>query len=346
MEMISIDETNEPAVAYKSALNAPLFDVEKVTEQQIKPSIYIKCYKGFGNKVFDLITGMYLYNKYSNTVDIHFAVDKSIYDTEEDPFFGKVFPQSLNFFKFMFMNQYRRLEDSIKETVIESLEDLPEIITKNIRFIGMYKFIYQMYSSLTDKTVFQINPKLISKKIEELSKTEYGCVHIRYGDKLCFADERNVSDKWSHYQYPVYTPDYFILQIRNLLEAEIDVIVMTDSMDIVQKYIMPEFIDNPHVQLVDSQYVESFYLLTKAGYLVLSYSTFSFAAAYLNGKAVTHLVKKIPNDPLKDYIYEDDAISPNWIIINVKGFILNYNQELIRDMLGDSSMCTKYLTVS
>src|SRR5690606_7883248 len=180
MEMISIDETNEPVVTYKSALNAPLFEVEKVIDQQIKPSIYIKCYKGFGNKVFDLITGMYLYNKYSNTVDIHFAVDKSIYDTEEDPFFGKVFPQSLNFFKFMFMNQYRRLEDSIKETVIESLEDLPEIITKNIRFIDMYKFIYQMYSSLTDKTVFQINPKLISKKIEELTKTEYGCVHIRY----------------------------------------------------------------------------------------------------------------------------------------------------------------------
>jgi len=327
-----------------SELGPSLSATEKSQEENPTRGIYIKSYKGFGNKVFDLIVGVYLRNKYPDS-DIYFAIDKSIYDTENDPFFGKVFPKSHGLFQYMFMNKYKRVETTIMEIVIESLDDLPDVITENVRFIGMYKFIYQMYSNISAsyRDVFQINPKLISKKIDDISNTEYGCIHIRYGDKLCYADENYVSNKYSHYQYPVYTPDYYILQIRNLLEAKIDVIVMTDSMDIVTKYIMPEFVDNPKVQLLDSQYIESFYLLTKAGYLVLSYSAFSFSAAYLNNKAICHLVKKIPNDPSKDYVYEDDAISPDWIIIDVKNFILNYNQSLVREMLKDNDMCTKYI---
>ena len=312
-----------------------------------KPSIYFKCSKGFGNKVFDLIAGVYLRKKYDVNTDVFFAVEKSIYDTEEDPFFGQVFTKTMNTFKFMFMNKYKRmkLEGSIKEIMIDKLEDLPDIITENVRFIGMHKFIYQMYSFLgfNDKAIFQINPKLISKKIEDISKTEYGCVHIRYGDKLCYAGEENHNDKYTQYKYPVYTPDYYILQIRNLLNADIDVYVMTDTIDIVTQYIMPEFINNPKVKLLDSQYIESFYLLTRAGYLILSYSTFSFAAAYLNEKAVCHLVKKIINDPIKDYTYEDDAINPNWTIIDVSGFVLNSNQQLIGDMLSNVDMCGKYI---
>lgn len=311
----------------------------------MEPSIYFKSSKGFGNKVFDLIASCYIRQKYSEN-NIYFAIDKSIYDMEEDPFFGQVFPHSSSFLIYLFMNKYNRLkiELPIIEIVIDNLDDLPDTITENVRFIGLHKFIYLMYSEINDKSVFKINPKMISKKLENIENTEYGCIHIRYGDKLCYANEKFPSDKYTHYQYPVYTPDYYILQIRNLLDADIDVVIMTDTFDLVTQYIMPEFINNPKVTLVNSQYIESFYLLTKASYLILSHSTFSFSAAYLNDRAICYLVKKYPQHK-NDYLDEDDAINPKWVQIKVKGFVLNYNQELVEQMINDTTMCKKYINI-
>ena len=72
--------------------------------------IYIKCFKGFGNKVFDFIGALYLRKKYPDA-DIFFAIDKSVYDMDEDPFFGQIFPKisTNSIIKFMSINKYKKL---------------------------------------------------------------------------------------------------------------------------------------------------------------------------------------------------------------------------------------------
>lgn len=314
------------------------------------PAIYIRNSSGFGNKVFDLISAVYLKNKYG--VTIYFAIDKSIHDKPEDPFFGKIFYKSYQKVKYIYLKKYYYLRKKlpITEMKISSLDDFPEKITTNYRFGRLYRLAYVMYETFNDddKKIFEINPKLINKQIKQKYikdlKMNYACIHIRYGDKLCYAYEGINQTKYTHYMFPLYTPEYFISQINELLKKDIaEILVMTDTMDVVKKYITDNFLDNPRVKLLDSHYINSFYLLTKAKYIVLSHSTFSFSAAYFNEKAICYLVKKYLVDPKLDYIPEDNAISPKWIIIDNKNYILNFNKTILKNMIEDFNECDKYI---
>lgn len=315
------------------------------------PAIYLRCSSGFGNKVFDLISAIYLKNKYK--IDVYFAIDKSIHDKTDDPFFGNVFPRSQSKIKYIFMKKYYHLKETlpIEEQWIDDLNKLPDKIINNIRFGGLYRFAYTMYSTFdgNDKKIFNVNPKLISQSIQEKyidqMSGNFACVHIRYGDKLCYGLEEFKQTKYTPYMLPIYTPEYYIDQINKLLKTDVnEILVMTDSMAIVEKYIMDKFSNIPDkIILLDSHYLDSFYLMTKAKYIVLSHSTFSFAAAYFNPIATSYLLKKYVVDVKKDYIYEDDAISPKWIVIDNKNYLLNFNQVLLKKMVIDYANCGKYI---
>ena len=80
------------------------------------PSIYVKCSNGFGNKIFDLISAIYLKNKYNITV--YFATEQSIHDKSDDPFFGNIFYNSYMKIKYIYMNKYNRLYKSLPIEVI------------------------------------------------------------------------------------------------------------------------------------------------------------------------------------------------------------------------------------
>ena len=314
----------------------------------VSPAIYVRCSSGFGNKVFDLISAIYLKNKYN--INVYFAVDRSIHDKPDDPFFGNVFYKSYLKVKYIYMKKYYHLKKTlpIEEQWIDDLDKLPAKITINIRFGGLYRFAYLMYSSFSeeDKKLFEINPKLLDPRIQaKYIDKKFACVHIRYGDKLCFALEEFKQTKYTPYMLPVYVPQYYIDQITELLTEDLDeILVMTDSIDLVKKYVTSHFRDNPKIVLFDSHYLDSFYLLTKAIYIILSHSTFSFAAAYFNPLAVCYLLKKYMMDPQKDFIYEDEAISPKWIIIDNKQYLLNFNQELLKKMIIDYANCNKYIS--
>jgi len=314
------------------------------------PAIYVRCSSGFGNKIFDLISAIYLKNKYN--MDVYFAIDKSIHDDPDDPFFGNIFYKSYTKIKYIYMKKYYRLEKSlpIGELWISDLDKLPEKILTNIRFSGLYRFAYLMYSTFDDfdKNLFEINPKVLDSKIYEKyivqMNSNYACVHIRYGDKLCYGLEEFKQTKYTPYMLPIYTPNYYIDQINELLKKNLsEILVMTDSIALVEKYIIDKFKNNPRVVLFNSHYIDSFYLLTKAQYIIMSYSTFSFAAGYFNPIAMCYLVKKYVTDKEKDYVYEDDAISPKWLIIDDKDYILNFNQKLLKEMVIYYANCNKYI---
>ena len=310
-------------------------------------SIYVRCASGFGNKVFDLISAIYLKNKYKVTT--YFAVENSIYDKPSDPFFGNVFNTSYTKINYIFMNKYKQLHQRlpIVDIWINSLEDLPQTIKSNVHFRGLYRFAYLMYSSFSDedKKIFTINPLLLHTEFQQkYQDTKYACVHIRYGDKLCYALEEFQYTKYTTFMMPIYTPQYYIDQINELLtKPDLDhILILTDSVDLVKIYIGPIFSNNPKIVLLDSHCLDSFYLMTKAQYIVLSHSTFSFSAAYIDSSATCYLLKKYITNK-KDYLFQDDAISPLWIILDNKEYVLNFDQTLLKKIVTEYGQCYKYI---
>jgi hypothetical protein len=314
-------------------------------------SVYIKCSNGFGNKVFDLISGIYLKNKFGT--NIYYAIDQVEHEVNpNNPFFGRVFYQSHKKINYISIRKYNDLKESlpIEEIWIDSLDKIPNKITFNVRFRGLYRFAYTMYSSLSDndKNLFEINPHVLNQKfydkyINHMSRN-YACVHIRYGDKLCYGLEDFKHTKYTPYTLPIYTPQYYVDQINELLKKDLEeILIVTDSIGIVKKYIMEKIILNPKIVLFDSTTIDSFYLMTKSKYIIMSHSTFSFASAYFNPTAVCYLLKKYMVNVEKDYIFEDDAISPNWIIIDNKDYLLNFNQNLLKKMVEEYADCNKYI---
>ncbi len=298
--------------------------------------ILIKSTGGFGNKVFDLIAAIYLQNKYG--VEIFFAVSK--YD---GPFMGKIFPNSGKKIFYIGMDNYVLMSTSIliNEITVNTLDDLPETIISNTIFIGLHKFAYTMYDSLPDldKKIFEINPDMLSSSIKSVNSVNYACVHIRYGDRLCYALEDFNQTKYSPYLLPVYSPQYYIDQINELLETNVDkIFIITDSSDLVQHVVIDKLSKSDRIEIRYPSYetIDHFYLLTKAKYIVMSYSTFSFAAAYFNPHAVSYLLKQFVLNN-KKYVYEEDVISPKWIIIDNKEYLLNHNQNLLKELIKEYS---------
>jgi hypothetical protein len=66
----------------------------------------------------------------------------------------------------------------------------------------------------------------------------------------------------------------------------------------------------------------------------MSYSSFSFSAAYLNPNATCYLSKNyLVND--KNYLYGNNVISPNWILIDNREYLLNFDQDLLKKIIKD-----------
>ena len=60
----------------------------------INKCIYIKNDSGFGNKVFNIILCIYLYNLYKGKCIINYVLLKSKHETLFDPMINKIFPKS------------------------------------------------------------------------------------------------------------------------------------------------------------------------------------------------------------------------------------------------------------
>jgi hypothetical protein len=300
-------------------------------------NIFIKSCGGFGNKVFDLISAIYLKNKYE--ANVYFAVCRS-----DGPFFGSIFPKSIKKIIYIDIDNFIKLkqDSEINEILINKLDELPNQITTNTRFMGLNKFAYVMYNSMTesDKKIFEIDINSLNldkySKYINISKRNFACVHIRYGDRLCYALNDLEQTKYTSYMLPVYSPQYYIDQINELLKENLDeILVITDSISLVEKLVIEKVNKQKQTKILypSHETIELFYLMTKAKYIIMSYSSFSFAAGYFNSSAICYLPKNYIIDDTKQYIYGNDDISPKWIIVNNKEYLLNNNQNLLKKMV-------------
>lgn len=300
-------------------------------------SIYVKCNNSFGNQIFDLISAVYLKKKYNVTVFVALPLKL---------FLSKIFDKTLTLLKFINVKEYTAIKETVTEIYVDSLETLPQSLQNNTRFTNLYPFTYTMYNSLDNQTkkCFELNKNLINPILLEKyigQNYNYACVHIRYGNKLC--DSLITQSAQLTQAVPIYTPQYYIDQINTLLKTDLDeILILTDSENLVTRYILDNFKESKKVKLFNGNYLDSFYLYTKANYMIMSYSTFSFAAGYFNSSAVCYFVKTCEIINANPSLLLDNAISPNWIIIDNPDYILNLNQDLVKKMISFYSKCYKH----
>lgn len=301
--------------------------------------LIIKSSGGFGNKMFNIIIGLYIayINGYK---DIRTYIRKSYHDKNTDPTIFEIFPDLLNFYKITDNNEMDELNKlknyQLEPKNISSITQLKLNVDADVVFIStsiskLYKFIYEMYHHLPQnmKDAFRINEDLISNDIiEKANDDKYATIHIRYGDKLNISLEKN-----NQFRFLIYTPLYYRKMIKKLLLNKYKIYIVTDDNDIVNKYIIKK-INNPNIQILNISWWESFYLISKSHKNILSTSTFSFLATIINKHNPKAKIVIRPDDIKQWKIPEENIIDKtNWTKINNKKYILNYNRRLIKKML-------------
>ena len=97
--------------------------------------IYLKNGDGFGNKIFDLIFAVYLYNLYNkddNKCKIYYVLVNSMHEKPNDPKIYDIFTEAKQKINFLTISQYQKINKNpnikIKKLYdfIENLIDLPK----------------------------------------------------------------------------------------------------------------------------------------------------------------------------------------------------------------------------
>jgi hypothetical protein len=300
--------------------------------------IIVSTYGGFGNKIFNLIIGLFL--QHLNGGKLYTFDNLSNHDKSTDPELYEIFPKLKKYYTFITKNYAVKINKYKKYTEhffscndLKSIDDFYLKNGKDVIYLlttlhVCYRYIYDIFlHSNKIKNIFKINNNLISKNILNLSNEKYIVIHIRYGDKLNFI----VNDS-KKFVFLIYTPEYYCDIINKLAIFGYNIYIISDDNFIVEKFILNK-IKNKKVTLLDSNWIDSFFLLSNSTYNVLSISTFSFLASLINTKLINAYIVKRPSNLNKFFIHEENIINnTNWFISDNKKYILNYDKKLAFDM--------------
>jgi hypothetical protein len=320
----------------------------KITESlKTKKQIYIYSNNGFGNKVFSLICAIYLYNYYDGKCDINYIIAKSIHEDASDIDVQDIFPRSSHKIKYIFTTP-EYFKESIKRLKMGNLFSLNDIyrfpkynyLPNHFYVRTLYNLTYKMYNTFKkeDKEIFNINPKLITDtRVFDIIKNDYSIVHIRYGDKISII--KNYLDTPKFDYFLLNTPRYYIDMIKMLLKKSNKIVILSDSFELVNEFIIKNNFENNNIILLDTHWLNSFYLFYYASNIIMSSSTFSMAGCYFNKNNADCYLNLYHDNMDKHIIPEESAISPKWKIIHNKKYILNYNIPLLKKLLN---YCNKH----
>jgi hypothetical protein len=307
-----------------------------------KKQIYIYSNNGFGNKVFSLICAIYLYNYYNGKCDINYIIAKSIHEDVSDIDVQDVFPRASNKIKFIFTTP-EYFNESIKKLKMGNMFSLNDIYKfPNYNYLPnhyyvrtLYNLTYKMYNTFKaeDRAIFNINPKLITdNRVLDIIKNDYSIIHIRYGDKITISKNYMETPKFDY--FILNTPKYYIDMIKMLLTKNSKIVILSDSFELVNEFIIKNnFENNKNIILLDTHWLNSFYLFYYASNIIMSSSTFSMAGCYFNKTNANCYLNLYHDDLNKHIIPEESAISPKWKISHNKKYTLNYNIPLLNKLL-------------
>ena len=299
--------------------------------------IFISINMGFGNKLMNLIIG--LYTKYINNMDLYLLVFKSEHETNDDKTIIDIFPGISNYATIL--NNWKEVDDifPMDTRIIHSCEGNADVlhnfkkdntknhIIKTPRYC--YRFVMDFYNELPNdyKNMLRINEQLLLPSTHNLVDKNYVSVHIRYGDKL------DISSKDDQYHYIIYTPDVYIQFINYFLKKNWTVYILTDDVKIVSEFIVNKIKSTNKLILLDIPFIDSFYILSKAVYSFLSISSFSMLAAIMNTKLKKgYIIDRY--DHMSRAISEESINLPKQVKrIKNKRYILNDDVVLMKKMI-------------
>ena len=319
-----------------------------------KKQIYIYNNNSFGDKIFNLIYGIYLYNLYKGQCKINYVIDNSKYTKEDETYLDIIFPDSktkINFIKYDQLSTYNKsLINKILSTnshTYNTLREFPkyEYLKDINHFNDCFQLTYKMYETFekSDIDIFQnINKSLITdEKVLLYQNLDYAILDIRYDNKLICNIDKNYKIKVQDDKFILYTPQYYTDMMR-LLDYNIDIIIITDSKELVIEYILRTYYHKNRFIFIDANYINSFFLFYNAKKIVMSNTTFSIAGAYFNMSNVNNVTTNINTKNIYYLLYrdknskhslpEEKAIPDTWNIESYKKYILNYDILLITDM--------------
>ena len=196
--------------------------------------------------------------------------------------------------------------------------------------LSCYKYVYTIYDLLEDemREIFSINRKIITKKILDITKEKYACVHVKYGENI------NMSLQNNQYCFLMYTPEFYKHIIKKIVEKKTKVYIITDDVNIVKKYILND-IKSKNIILLDIDWWDSLYIMTHAYCNVLSMNIFSFVGCIINKHLRETYIVTRPKE-IKEYEIPEENILYNvpWYKKNNKKYILNYDRSLMEEMLS------------
>jgi hypothetical protein len=322
--------------------------------------IYIYNNNEFGDKVFNLIYGIYLYNLYKGKCKINYVIANSKYTKKDEKDLDIIFPDSktkINFIKYdelsiknkniinKIINSHNIVFNTLKE--FPKYENLPNII----KFNDCFSLIYKMYETFekADIDIFQnINTSLITdEKINLYKKLNYALIDIRY-EKTLFYNKNKENDITQYDSYLLYTPQYYIDMFK-LISGGLFIIIITDSKEIVNDYILNTYSKKSDYLFINTNTIDSFYLYYNAKHIIMSNNTFSMAGTYFNmsknniGNYKTQIFYSLYRNKTSMFsLPEEKAIPDNWYITSDKQYILNYNLALISDLYDFTKLINKH----
>lgn len=308
-----------------------------------KKFILMYTYTGFGNKLFDCIIGIYLKKNFD--YEIYYVDSYGPHAKPGDYLISQIFPKITNelividIYKGDYIRYY--LDYALSNLEVKSLSKLKSVLVKDqmrLRMSPLYSFVFEMYDTFDNKTksIFRVNEKLIDKNILSYANTKYATIHIRYGDKLYYSIKKRETDK-NFINYPIYTPEYYYEQIKIIKKLKLPIIILTDSPKLVKHFILEKYKLNndSNIFMPDIQFLDSFFLICKSIYSVLSNSTFSYGAYLLSKDDVKNKTNVFCTIKEFGTVYKpyDLLMSDDWIIYDNKKYILNFNQPLLKEMI-------------
>lgn len=297
--------------------------------------------RGFGNKIFNLLVGFYIC--YINKCDkVFINIQKSQHDSEKDPSIFDIFPDVSKFCKLINNEEIDRLWKNYKnvEYLCENTKSINDFEINepfDIIFVGKktyfcYQYVYDIFSRLPHevKEIFIPNKNIISEQVLNLAKQNLAMVHIRYGDKINLSLKHNNKEQFF---FLLNTPSFYIEIIQKLLQKGCKVYIVSDDNNIVNHYIINK-INNDNVKLLNIPWWESFYLLSNSKYNIISHSSFSIFATMINKNIKKVYVVDKPSNYDTNVSDETKLITKtDWVKINNQKYILNYDRQLMKNML-------------
>nr|QFG73900.1 MAG: hypothetical protein [Megaviridae environmental sample] len=151
-------------------------------------------------------------------------------------------------------------------------------------FFKSYKFFHKLY-------IF--NPEY--KKLDIKYNYNGIALHLRLGDKIDLIYDREILNKKNIYPFTIFTPKFYSDHLKRF-NLNMILYIFTDSPNIFKKFYSRGIKHKYHI--VDLNFCESFYLMTRFKNIILSHSTMSTFASYFNNnrnrKIFAHEYTRIP----------------------------------------------------